>query len=221
MTSSLLRRRLCIMTILAASLLFLPLTLSANNNNNNSASAQTPHCNIVEIYDVGWCLYEREVENIPHCIEVTTEYNKLLASYNINPPLTPLDVSEECALPDPPPPLQPLDCNELGTCPTQQSQPIEPLCPPSLLQSSSPSPSSPSPPPPPSPSPPLVTPAPSPSPSGGIWERMIKAGAELGHTVWELLHAIEHAPFFGPLPPFFPKDLLNPWSQPGCTPSEA
>jgi hypothetical protein len=142
MASSLLRRRLCIMTILAASLLFLPLTFTANNN--NSASAQTPHCNIVEIYDVAWCIYERQVENQPWCIKVWTEHNEYLASFT--PPLPPIDVSKRCVLPDPPPPLQPLDCNDLQTCPPppcdptrascpEQSLPIEKLCPPSSVQS--------------------------------------------------------------------------------------
>lgn len=66
-----------------------------------------------------WCLYEREVENYPRCIEIWSEYNEYAAS--IVPDLV-IDVSERCQLPPPPEPLQPLDCNDLGTCPTDQCE---------------------------------------------------------------------------------------------------
>ncbi len=122
MSSSLLSgRRLCII-IAVIILLFLPSTFSTNLIIID-VSAQTPHCTLDGPYDVAWCIYEREVENYPHCVEGWNRYNEMIKGHPAFEYMSDLlvDPSERCQL-SPPEPLQPLDCNELQTCPKQTTQ---------------------------------------------------------------------------------------------------
>jgi hypothetical protein len=118
MTSSLLRRRLCIMTILAASLLFLPLTGTVNNT--ASASAGIPSYRGDPEYD-RWT-YKIYLDSYISCVNVIQDYIDFFGE----PPPNDLDCG---TLPEPPPPLQPLDCNELQSCPPPSCDPNFASCP--------------------------------------------------------------------------------------------